>query len=154
MVWDAEHARHLRSVCADGYRAADLCREAALLLVRRGGDGRDAGRNLRGPGRDLPCGPDRHEPGIHRCCGPVPAAVCVPAEADPAGDEGGHGCRDRGVREERAGKESLLDLLHLNGRAGPGPGCGPGDSSADCRADYGDGGITPFFPVDDLQKWG
>jgi len=29
-----------------------------------------------------------------------PAAVRVSAEADPAGDEGGHGRRDRGVREE------------------------------------------------------
>ena len=78
-------------------------------------------------------------PCVHRRCGPVPAALCVPAEADPAGDEGGYGCGDRGVREERAGEESLLDLLHRDGRAGPGPGRGPGDSSADCRDDYGDG---------------
>ena len=145
MVWDAEHARYLRSVSVDGHRAADLCRETTLLLVRRGRDGRNAGRNLRGPARDLPGGPDRHEPGIHRCCGPFPAAVRVPAEAYPAGYEGGHGCRDRGIREERAGQESLLDPVHLDGRAGPGPGRRPGDSSADSRADYGAGGITPFF---------
>ncbi len=64
-----------------------------------------------------------------------------PAEADPAGDEGGHGCRDRGIREERADEECLLDLLHHDGRAGPGPGRGPGNSSTDCRDYYGDGGV-------------
>jgi len=138
MVWDVEHAGYLRSVGVDGYRAADLCRETSLLLVRRGGDGRDAGRNLRGTGRVLYGEPDRHEPGIHRCNGYVPTDLRVPAETDPAGDEGGHGCSDRGVREERAGEESFLDFLHLDGRAGSGPGPGPGNSSADCRADYGD----------------
>ena len=76
----------------------------------------------------------------------LPLFVFLP-KLDPAGDESGHGCRDRGVREERAGEESLLDLLHLDGRAGPGPGRGPGNSSADCRADYGDGGVKPSFPI-------
>ena len=144
LVRDAEHARYLRSVGVDRHRAADLCRKTTLLLVRRGGDGRNAGRDLRGPGRDLHGRPDRHEPGIHRSCCPVPSTLRVPAEIDPAGNEGGHGCCDRGVREKRASEESLLDLLHLDGRAGPGPGRRPGDSSADSRADYGNGGVSDY----------
>jgi len=67
----------------------------------------DAGRDDCRPARNLYGGPDRYEPGIHRRCGPVPAAVCVPAKAYPAGDEGGHCCRDRGVREERAGEKKI-----------------------------------------------
>jgi len=41
------------------------------------------------------------------------------------------------IREERAGQESLLDPVHLDGRIGPGSGSGPGDRSADCWDDYG-----------------
>ena len=39
--------------------------------------------------RDLPCRTGGDHPCFYRCCGPLPAAVCVPAEADPAADEGG-----------------------------------------------------------------
>ena len=60
----------------------------------------------------------------------------VPAKADPAVDEGGCGCSDRGVREERVGIESLLDLLHRNGRAGLDPGAGSGDCAAGGGGDY------------------
>jgi hypothetical protein len=41
-----------------------------------------------------------------------PAALRLPAEAAPPGNEGGCGCGDRGLRQEQAGEESLLDLLH------------------------------------------
>jgi len=34
------------------------------------------------------------------------------------------------IREERAGQESVLDAVHLDGRAGAGPGGGHGDGSA------------------------
>jgi len=34
------------------------------------------------------------------------------------------------IREERAGQESFLDPVHFDGRAGAGPGGGPGDGSA------------------------
>lgn len=40
---------------------------------------------------------------------------------------------------------SFITILH-QAQAGPGPGRGPGDSSADCRADHGDGDLTPLFP--------
>jgi hypothetical protein len=38
------------------------------------------------------------------------------------------------------------DSVRCDGRADSGPGPGPGDSSADCRADYGDGGVKSLFP--------
>jgi len=100
LVRDAEHARYLRSLRADRCRAVELRREAALLLVRRGRDGISAGRCVCRPGRDLPCGPGGDNPCIHRGSGPVPAALCLPAEADPAGDEGRCGRGDRDVREK------------------------------------------------------
>ena len=59
-----------------------------------------SGREHCGPCRDLVCRTDRDLPGIHRCCGSVPAALCVHAEADPAGYEGRCGCSHRCVREE------------------------------------------------------
>lgn len=88
------------------------------------------------------CRSDRDLPGIHWGCGLVPAALCFPAEDNPARDEGGHRCGDLYVWEERAGKESLLDLLHLDGWTGARPGAGSGDNSADCRTNYGDGHVV------------
>jgi len=35
-----------------------------------------------------------------------------------------------GIREERANETSVLDLVRCDGRAGAGPGGGPGDSAA------------------------
>ena len=68
-----------------------------------------------------------------------------PLQINPAGNEGGYRSRDRGIREEQTGEETLLDLLHLDGRAGPSLSRGPGNSSADCRTDYWDGGILQHF---------
>jgi hypothetical protein len=39
----------------------------------------------------------------------------------------------------------ILDLVHCDGRAGAGPGCGPGDRPAGSRDDYGDGGVSLRF---------
>ena len=83
---------------------------------------------VRGPARDLHGRPDRDLPCVHWRCGPVPSALRVPAEADSAGNESRYRCSDRGIREERAGQESFLDPVHLDGRARPGTGPGPGDS--------------------------
>src|SRR5208283_3847236 len=102
-----------------------------------------------GPGRDLPCGPGGNDPCIHRCCGSVPVALCFPAEANSAGDEGRCGCRNRDVRKKRAGEKSILDHVRFDGWTGPGPGTGPGDGPgtgpgdgpAGGGGDYGDGGV-------------
>ena len=89
--------------------------------------------------RDLPRGPGGDHACVHRGCSPVPAALHLPAEADPAGYEGWCRCRDRRLREERARQKSVLDLIPGDGRAGTDPSCGPGDGTAGGGDDYGDG---------------
>jgi hypothetical protein len=42
--------------------------------------------------------------------------------------------------------KSVLDPVRGNGRAGAGPGCGPGDSPAGGRGDYGDGVVSGLYP--------
>ena len=51
----------------------------------------------------FPCGPGGDDPCIHRGGGPVPAALRISTQTDPAGYEGRCGCSDRDIREERAG---------------------------------------------------
>ena len=46
------------------------------------------------PGRVLACRKDGCEPRVHRCCGGVPAAVCVHAEGDPVWHDGRRRCGD------------------------------------------------------------
>jgi len=41
----------------------------------------------------------------------------------------------------RAGEESVLDIVRCDGRAGAGPGCGPGDCPAGGGDYYGDGDV-------------
>ena len=52
------------------------------------------------PAGMLPCRPGGDHACVHWCCSPVPSAFCVPAEGDPAGDEGRYGCSHICVWEE------------------------------------------------------
>ena len=89
--------------------------EVGMAGILAGSIAVPAGIFLAGQSRDLL--------GIHRGRSSVPAAFCVHAQIDPAGDEGGCGCGYRCIWEERAGEESVLDLVRRDGRAGAGPGC-------------------------------
>ena len=40
--------------------------------------------------------------------GPVPAALRLPADTYPAGDEGGHRCDDQSIQEEQTCQECVL----------------------------------------------
>src|SRR5208337_454008 len=57
----------------------------------------------------------------------LPVVLRLPAEDHPAGDARGYECSDRGVREERAGKESVLDDLCCPCRDCTCASHGPGD---------------------------
>lgn len=56
------------------------------------------------------------------------------------------GGRDRGVLKERAGQESVLDVVYPDGRAGPGPGRRHGDGTAGGWDDYKDREVNEYHP--------